>query len=149
MLNGGVREVIDMDDIEQQAGPAFSPDGKTIAFSGWRNGQFDIFLLDLATRTITNFTRDEIYDGGPTFSPDGRSLVFVSVIGTGYRKLFREDLDKPGVRYQLTTGKSNENDPGLSRPTASGSTSPRTARGRRTSSASTSPPASSLQYRTW
>ena len=114
VLNGGVREVIDMNDIEQQTAPAFSPDGKTVAFSGWRNGQFDIFLLDLATREITNFTHDEIYDGGPAFSPDGRSLVFASITGSGYRKLFRMDFAKPGVRYQLTTGKSNENDPTFS-----------------------------------
>jgi Tol biopolymer transport system component len=110
VLNGGVREIVEMNDIEQQGGPAFSPDGKTIAFSGWRNGQFDIFFLDLATRTITNFTHDEIYDGAPTFSPDGRSLVFVSTVGSG-RKIFRIDLDKPGVRYPVTTGESNENDP--------------------------------------
>jgi Tol biopolymer transport system component len=110
VLNGGVREIVEMNDIEQQGSPAFSPDGKTIAFSGWRNGQFDIFFLDLATRTITNFTRDEVYDGAPTFSPDGRSLVFVSTVGSG-RKIFRTDLDKPGVRYPVTTGESNENDP--------------------------------------
>jgi Tol biopolymer transport system component len=111
VLNGGVREVIDMDGIEQQTGPAYSPDGKTIAFSGWRNGQFDIFLLDLDTKKVTNFTNDEIYDGGPTFSPDGRSLVFVSVVGKRHAKLFREDLDNPGVRYPITTGDSDENDP--------------------------------------
>ncbi len=110
VLNGGVREIVEMNDIEQQGGPAFSPDGKTLAFSGWRNGQFDIFFLDLATKTITNFTRDEVYDGAPTFSPDGRSLVFVSTVGSG-RKIFRTDLDKPGVRYPVTTGESNENDP--------------------------------------
>jgi Tol biopolymer transport system component len=110
VLNGGVREIVEMNDIEQQGGPAFSPDGKTIAFSGWRNGHFDIFFLDLATKTITNFTRDEVYDGAPTFAPDGRSLVFVSTVGSG-RKLFRIDLDKPGVRYPVTSGESNENDP--------------------------------------
>ena len=110
VLNGGVREIVEMNDIEQQGGPAFSPDGKTIAFSGWRNGHFDIFFLDLATKTITNFTRDEVYDGAPTFSPDGRSLVFVSTVGSG-RKIFRIDLDKPGVRYPVTSGESNENDP--------------------------------------
>ena len=110
VLNGGVREVIDMDDIEQQTSPAFSPDGRTIAFSGWRNGQFDIFFLDLATKTITNFTHDEVYDGAPTFSPDGRSLVFVSTVGNG-RKIFRIDLDKPDVRYPVTTGTANDNDP--------------------------------------
>ena len=113
VLHGGVREIIDMDDIEQQTAPAFSPDGKTVAFSGWRGGQFDIFFLDLATKTITNFTKDEIYDGAPVFSPDGRSLVFVSTTGGG-NKIFRVDLDKPGVRYELTAGESNENDPTFS-----------------------------------
>ena len=70
-LKGGVREVIDMDGIEQQTSPAYSPDGKTIAFSAWRNGQDDIFFLDLATKTITNFTHDGISDGAPTSRPTG------------------------------------------------------------------------------
>ncbi len=113
VLHGGVREIVEMNDIEQQTGPAFSPDGKTVAFSGWRNGQFDIFFLDLATKTITNFTHDEIYDGGPVFSPDGRSLTFVSTVASG-RKIFRVDLDNPGARYAVTTGESNENDPAFS-----------------------------------
>ena len=37
-----------------------------------------------------------VFDGAPVFSPDGRSLVFVSTVGSG-RKIFRIDLDKPGV----------------------------------------------------
>lgn len=111
VLNGGIREMIDLPEIEQQLAPAFSADGTKIAFAGWRNNRFDIFLLDLESREITNFTNDDIYDGAPTFSPDGRSLVLVSVVGDGYGKLFRIDLDKPGQRYQLTGGDSNENDP--------------------------------------
>jgi hypothetical protein len=111
VLGGGIRELIDMPDVEQPSAAAFSPDGKKIAFGAWRNNRFDVFLFDLETRQITNFTNDEIFDGAPTFSPDGRSLVLVSVVGTGYAKLFRIDLDKPGQRYQLTSGDSNENDP--------------------------------------
>lgn len=111
VLNGGMREIIDLGDIEQQLAPAFSPDGRSVAFAGWRNGQFDIFVLDLESRQITNLTNDEIFDGAPTYSPDGRSLVLVSVVGDGYGKLFRMDLADPGRRYQLTTGDSNENDP--------------------------------------
>jgi Tol biopolymer transport system component len=111
VLNGGLREIIDMDELEQQTAPAFSPDGRSIAFSAWRNGQFDVFLLDLESRTITNLTNDELFDGAPVFSPDGRSVVFVSSIGTGFAKIFRTDLDKPGTRFALTTGESNENDP--------------------------------------
>jgi Tol biopolymer transport system component len=111
VLNRRLREIIDMEDLEQQSAPAFSPDGRTVAFSAWRGGQFDIFLLDLETRTITNQTNDAVYDGAPTYSPDGRSIVFVSSVGTGHAKLFRLDAGTPGSRYAVTTGESNENDP--------------------------------------
>lgn len=111
VLKGGIRRVIDMEDIDQQMAPAWSPDGRRVAFFGNRNGQFDIFSFDLERNEITNLTNDAIYDGAPTFSPDGRSIVFVSVVGQGWAKLFRMDLDNPGQRFQLTTGESNENDP--------------------------------------
>jgi Tol biopolymer transport system component len=111
VLNGGIREMIDMPDIEQQLAPSWSPDGRKVAFSGWRNGHFDIFAIDLESREIVNLTDDELFDGAPIYSPDGRSLILVSVIGDGYAKIFRMDFDKPGQRFQLTGGESNENDP--------------------------------------
>ncbi|HSN87558.1 MAG TPA: collagenase [Thermoanaerobaculia bacterium] len=111
VLNGGIRQIIDMEGLEQQSAPSWSPDGTKIAFSGWKNGQFDIFLLDVESRTITNFTNDDIFDGAPDFSPDGGSLVYVSVTGDGFAKLFRSEMGNPGQRFQITTGESNENDP--------------------------------------
>jgi WD40 repeat protein len=111
-INGGIRRIIDMDEIEQQQAPSFSPDGKKVAFSGTKDGRFDIFILDLDTDTITRVTDDDIFDGAPAFSPDGKSIVLVSVVGAGaHAKIFRMDLDKPGVRIPITTGDSNENDP--------------------------------------
>ncbi|HEY9419875.1 MAG TPA: collagenase, partial [Thermoanaerobaculia bacterium] len=111
VLNGGLREIIDMPDLEQQSSPAWSPDARTVAFSGWRNGKFDIFQMDLETRTISNVTNDDVFDGAPIYSPDGRSMVFVSAVGEGFQKIFRVDLAQPGSRYTITTGESNENDP--------------------------------------
>ena len=111
-VNGGVRRVIDMEEIEQQQAPCFSPDGKKVAFSGNKDGRFDIFILDLDKDTITRLTDDEIFDGAPAFSPDGKSIVMISVVGAAaHGKVFRMDLDKPGVRIPLTTGDTNENDP--------------------------------------
>ncbi len=120
VLKGGIKEVIDLPEIEQSLAPAWSADGRKIAFSGWRGNQFDIFSLDLETREITNLTNDAVFDGAPVYSPDGRSLVMVSVVGDGYGKLFRVDLGNPTnptnpanptKRFQLTSGDSNENDP--------------------------------------
>jgi WD40 repeat protein len=111
-VNGGLRRIIDMDEIEQQEAPCFSPDGKKVAFSGTKDGKFDIFMLDLASDTITRLTDDDIFDGSPVFSPDGKSIALVSVVGTGaHAKIFRMDLDKPGKRIPVTVGDSNENDP--------------------------------------
>jgi Tol biopolymer transport system component len=111
VLKSGVRDVIDMPGLDQELNPTWSPDGKQIAFAAHKDGRFDLFLLDVDSRTITNLTSDDIYDGAPSFSPDGKSLVFLSVVGEGTAKIFRLDLDQPGVRHQITTGTSNENDP--------------------------------------
>jgi Tol biopolymer transport system component len=108
VLAGGIARIIPMQ-VEQQVGLAWSPDGKTIAFSGNQGGAFDLYLLDLETEQLTRLTDDSVFDGSPAFSPDGRSLVFSSVVGE-WTKLFRIDLADPAKRYQLTEGESNDRD---------------------------------------
>lgn len=110
VLQGGMIGRIDMPTVDQQFSPAWSPDGRTVAFSGWQNGQFDIFEVDLETEQITNLTNDPIYDGAPVYSPDGQSIVFSSVVGDGYTKLFRIERDDPSQRVQMTFGETNETD---------------------------------------
>lgn len=110
VLGGGIRRVIDMPEIDQQLSPAWHPDGRRLAFQGNQGGQFDIFLVDLETGAVENLTGDEIYDASPTFSPDGGSIVLSSVLGDGYSKLFRIDLDNPRERFQITTGDWNDKD---------------------------------------
>ncbi len=38
-------------------------------------------------------------------------MAFISTIGEGFQKIFRVDLGRPGTRFAITTGESNENDP--------------------------------------
>lgn len=108
VLAGGLDRIIDMD-VEQQLAPAWSPDGRSIAFAGNRNGRFDIFVLDLASDEIRNLTDDEVYDGSPAYSPDGRWLYYSAVVG-GFANLFRIDLTNPTQRYRLTEGEFNDVD---------------------------------------
>jgi hypothetical protein len=108
VLKGKIDRVIGMD-VEQQTAPAFSADGRKVAFSGHRNGQFDIYAIDLETEQIEQLTNDGVFDGAPVYSPDGASLVMTSVVD-GHEKLFRIDLDSPQQRYPVTFGDSNETD---------------------------------------
>ncbi|MCP4204454.1 MAG: BamA/TamA family outer membrane protein [bacterium] len=108
VLKGKITNVIDMD-VEQQFAPAWSADGRTVAFSGHQGGQFDIFEINVDTGEVAKLTNDAIFDAAPVYSPDGRSLVMTSVVG-GYGKLFRVDLDSPTERFPLTDGQWNDTD---------------------------------------
>lgn len=110
VLKGGIRKMYDLPGVDQALAPAWSPDGKSIAFSATNGNQFDIYIFHIESKKLEHLTNDEIYDGSPVFSPDGRSVVFSSVVGDGFAKLFRVDLEAPEERYQLTKGKSNEID---------------------------------------
>lgn len=109
VLNGGLHKIVAMD-IEQQIAPAFSPDGRYIAFSGNLNGQFDIFQIDLETLDITNLTHDELHDSGPVYSPDGRRLAYSAVVGE-YDQIFTLDRTDPSLHHQVTRGEFNSKEP--------------------------------------
>ena len=111
-LTGGIERSVAMK-VEQQLSPAYSPDGRKIAFSGFLGNQPDIFLYDLGSGTITNITNDKAFDGAPTFSPDGKWLVYSSVTEQD-AKLIKLNLEKPTERYQLTSGNWNDIDPWFS-----------------------------------
>ena len=52
--------------------PAFSPDGKQIAFHSERDGG-GLFVMDLATRAVRKITREGF---NPTWSPDGSEIAY-------------------------------------------------------------------------
>jgi TolB protein len=58
--------------------PAWSPDGTQIAFSSARSGNWEIFVIDIATGQETRLTDHPSMDLAPVWSPDGRELAFLS-----------------------------------------------------------------------
>jgi serine/threonine protein kinase/Tol biopolymer transport system component len=58
--------------------PAAQAAGGSIVFFGERNGNFDIFRLDLATGEETRLTTSTAADVYPTVSPDGDQIAFAS-----------------------------------------------------------------------
>lgn len=70
-------------DPADDAQPAFSPDGRSIAFTSNRTGTWDIYLMDAEgknTRQVTDSPGQEMH---PTFSPDGTRLAYCALSGRG------------------------------------------------------------------
>lgn len=79
-----------------QTGPSYwhgwSPDGKTLAFVGQRNGDFDIYTIPLAGGDETRLTTAKGLDDGPEYSPDGAYIYFNSE-RTGHMQIWRMKPD--------------------------------------------------------
>jgi hypothetical protein len=58
--------------------PAVAPDNRIVAYMAFAGGNWDVYTIDLADRTVTRLTDDPAEDGLPTFSPNGEYIAFVS-----------------------------------------------------------------------
>lgn len=58
--------------------PAFSADGRLIAFSSKRDGNTELYLMGADGGGPRRLTNHRAIDYAPSFSPDGRTLAFVS-----------------------------------------------------------------------
>ncbi len=80
----------------------FTPEGEQIAFMSARNGNWDIYVLDLARQVTINLTNSPQYaDRYPTWSPDGSQIAFHSD-RSGNWDIYVMAADGGNVR-QLTT----------------------------------------------
>jgi TolB protein len=70
----------------------WSPDGKTLAFVGQRNGDFDIYAIPAAGGEETRLTTAKGLDDGPEYSPDGKYIYFNSE-RTGHMQIWRMKSD--------------------------------------------------------
>ena len=70
----------------------WSPDGKTLAFVGQRNGEFDIYAIPAAGGDETRLTTAKGLDDGPEYSPDGKYIYFNSE-RTGHMQIWRMKSD--------------------------------------------------------
>jgi len=53
-----------------------SPKGDLIVFTSTRNGDLDLYTMDINGKNVKQITFGLGYDGGAFFSPDGKKLVF-------------------------------------------------------------------------
>ncbi|MCS6831826.1 MAG: hypothetical protein NZ749_14440 [bacterium] len=55
---------------------SFSPDGRKVLFTSDRDGDLDLYEMDLRTGKVKRLTDELGYDGGPFYSWDGKYIVW-------------------------------------------------------------------------
>jgi Tol biopolymer transport system component len=75
---GRTEREIRLPDIHEVLNPAWSPDGRQIAFSGLVGGFNDLFVYDLETEAMRRLTSDPYAELDPAWSPDGKYLAFAT-----------------------------------------------------------------------
>ncbi len=86
--------------------PRISPDGTMVALDV-RDQELDIWIWDLARRTLSRLTFDPGEDENPTWSPDGQRIVFSSSRDGGTaldNNLYSQAADGTGVVELLAEG---------------------------------------------
>jgi TolB protein len=84
----------------------WSPDGKTLAFVGERNGDFDIYAIPAAGGEEQQLTTAKGLDDGPEYSPDGKYIYFNSE-RTGHMQIWRMKADG-NEQQQVTFDDDND-----------------------------------------
>ena len=78
----------------------WSPDGKTLAFVGRRDGEFDIYTIPTVGGEERRITTCKGLDDGPDYAPDG-SFIYYNSFCSGTMQIWRMRADGSGAE-QLT-----------------------------------------------
>jgi len=65
--------------------PVWTPDGASVVFMSQRDGDWEVYRLDLLTGDLLQLTDNPAQDGLPTISPDGKWAAFASDRGGFWR----------------------------------------------------------------
>jgi len=87
--------------------PAWSPDGSQVAFMSVRDGNWEIYVVDLANPKPRRLTTNPANDGLPAWSPDGQRIAFLSD-RDGIWAIYLMNLDGSGKQQLVPTGGTYE-----------------------------------------
>jgi TolB protein len=77
--------------------PAWSPDGKQIAFVSDRDGNKEIYVMNTDGSKLVNLTKTLDQEDSPTWTLDGKQITYTSS-RDGYFELFIMDRDGANVK---------------------------------------------------
>ncbi len=92
--------------------PVYSPDGRRIAFTSGRDGNWEIYIMDSDGANQTRLTNNAADDREPAFSPDGSKIVFSSD-RDGNDQIYLMDVDGTNVT-RLTYNSAFDQNPKFS-----------------------------------
>lgn len=81
---------------------SLSPDGARVAFSSFRGGSNDIWVVDVATRALRRVTDWPGAEFSPSWSPDGKSIYFLSNRDARGADIWRISADSGGTAARVT-----------------------------------------------
>src|SRR5436853_4546547 len=79
-LSGGRRLTQLFSSAQAIVDPAISPDGKTIVYAQYDDGQWDLYSNRTAGGARVRVTNDRATEWGPQFSPDGDKILFTRLV---------------------------------------------------------------------
>lgn len=88
----------------QQSADAWSPDGRTLAFTQVNpETGGDIYVFEVGERKSRPFAQTKFDEGAPRFSPDGRWISYSSN-ESGQSEIYVQEYPGPGPKIQISTG---------------------------------------------
>jgi TolB protein len=84
--------------VEGNYAPAFSPDGTRIAFWSNRDGNGEIYVMNVDGSGVRRLTNNPGYEAAPTWSPNGTQLAFTSDRGGTPQIYVMSAADGSGLR---------------------------------------------------
>lgn len=89
--------------------PAWSPDGKKLAYVTFEGGKSSLIMKTLETGEVETIAAFPQHNGAPAFSPDGKKLAF-ALSKDGSLNLYMVDLSTRTMT-RITSGRSNDTEP--------------------------------------
>lgn len=105
----GYNQIVICRSEEPLMSPAWSPDGKKIAYVTFESKHAELVIRILDTGVISNVISFPNHNGSPAFSPDGKKLAF-SLSKTGSLNLYVMELSSEKIS-QLTFNRYNNTEP--------------------------------------
>ncbi len=91
--------------------PAWSPDGKYIAFISERDGNAEIYIMGAEGLNQTRLTNSPENENDPQWSPDGKWIIFSRSLENDTRDLFVVNVDGSGITRLTNTAEISESYP--------------------------------------